>query len=94
MPMTREQAYNLVDAERAAQDRVWADRTQYNRSAPHILILSRQLRKLEDDWYDSSHDALIERFVKMAAIAVRALEEIDPEASGEPYVQAATNQGK
>lgn len=83
MPMTRAVALQLIQEERARQDAKWADRTQYNRSAPHVLVLATQLRKLEDDWYNSTQDALIERFVKMAAIALRALEEIDVQASGE-----------
>ena len=76
--MTRQEIFALIDEERNKQDKVWSDRTQYNRSAPHINVLRVQLQKLENEWYASEKDALRERFVKMAAIAVRALEEIDP----------------
>jgi phage shock protein A len=78
--MTREQAYELIDAERTSQDAVWTNRTQYNRAAPHILLLEEQLKKLRTDWYASKSENFTSRLTKMAAIAVRALEEIDPEA--------------
>ena len=76
--MKRADIFSAIVAERDAQDKVWADRTQYSRSAPHIIILQGQMRKLEDEWYSSKRDALLDRFKKIAAIAVRALEEIDP----------------
>jgi hypothetical protein len=76
--MTRQEIFALIDEERSKQDKVWSDRSQYNHSAPHINVLRVQLQKLETEWYASERDALLERFVKMAAIAVRALEEIDP----------------
>jgi len=79
--MTREQAYELINAERVSQDATWTNRTQYNRAAPHIHVLEGQLAKLKTDWYASEDEGDLQaRFVKMAAIAVRALEEIDPEA--------------
>jgi len=76
--MKRQEVYALIDAERKAQDSVWNDRTQYKRSAPHVLVLQGQMKKLEQEWYESKKDALLDRFKKIAAIAIRALEEIDP----------------
>lgn len=76
--MKRGDVYKLIDEERARQDSTWSDRSQYRRSAPHILVLRGQMKKLEDEWYNAKRDALLERFLKIAAIAVRALEEIDP----------------
>jgi hypothetical protein len=78
--MKREKAFELINAERTDQNVVWADRTQYNRAAPHILILEEQVAKLRTDWYGSVKEDLQSRFVKVAAIATRALEEIDTEA--------------
>lgn len=77
--MDRQDVFKKIAEERSRQDAVWADRSQYSRSAPHILILQGQMKKLEDEWYTSKRDALLERFTKIAAIAVRALEEINPE---------------
>lgn len=80
--MTREDAIALINAERAAQDATWKDRSQYTRSAPHILILDVQLTKLKQEWYGSPAPSIQDRLVKMAAIALRALEEIEPKNAG------------
>jgi len=74
--MTRTEIYALIERERLTQDAVWSDRSQYTRAAPHILVLDGQLTKLKSDWYGAAKAVLLERFVKMATIAVRALEEI------------------
>jgi hypothetical protein len=75
--MNRQEVYELIEAERLEQNAVWKDRSQYKKSAPHILVLDGQLAKLKSDWYGATKDALKSRFIKMAAIAVRALEEIE-----------------
>lgn len=76
--MTRANIYALIDKERAAQDLRYPNRTQYKYSAPHIVVLGGQLAKLEADWYNNAdRDTLLERFINIAAIAVRALEEIE-----------------
>lgn len=77
--MTRAEIFELINQERSEQDKNWSDRSQYKRSAPHVLVLQGQMKKLEDEWYNAKRDALQDRFKKIAAIAVRALEEIDPE---------------
>lgn len=76
--MKREEIFQLINAEREAQDKTWSDRSQYTRSAAHILILEGQMKKLVDEWYVSKLDALLDRFKKIATVAVRALEEIEP----------------
>lgn len=76
--MTRQEIYALIDKERALQDELWTDRSQYKRSAAHVLILQKQLQKLLDEWYVSKLEALLARFKTIATVAVRALEEIDP----------------
>jgi hypothetical protein len=77
--MKRTDVYYAIDTERTSQDLKWSNRSQYKKSAPHILVLQGQMKKLEEEWYNSKKDALLERFVKIAAIAVRALEEIEPD---------------
>ena len=79
--MTRDAAYKLIDEERSAQDRVWRvgrkTEAQYAFAAPHILLLEAQVAKLRAIWYGSKDEGdLQERLVKTAAVAVRALEEI------------------
>jgi len=76
--MRRDEVFSKINEQRAFQDAKWSNREQYRRSAPHVMVLQGQMRKLEQEWYDSKRDALLERFVKIAAIAVRALEEIEP----------------
>jgi hypothetical protein len=77
--MKRTEIYELINTERTEQDKKWSDRSQYKRSAPHILVLEGQMKKLTDEWYTSNLDALLDRFKKIATVAVRALEEIDPQ---------------
>lgn len=76
--MTRAEIYYLIDEERNKQDEKWSDRSQYSRSAPHLLLLQQKTAKMGGLWYEAKRDALIAEFVKVAAIAIRALEEIDP----------------
>jgi hypothetical protein len=76
--MERKEIFDLIERERVEQDKVWKDRSQYKRSAAHILVLQGQIKKLEDEWYVSDLNAVLDRFKKIATIAVRALEEIEP----------------
>lgn len=80
--MTRLEVFEAINAERIAQDKEWRtgrpNEEQYKFAAPHVLLLERNARKLSDIWYDSKdEDSVMDRFVKIAAIAVRALEEIE-----------------
>ncbi len=75
----RQHIYTRIDEERARQDTShWNDnRLQYRYIAPHIILLEEQVATLRSEWYRTTeeHD-LKARLVKVAAIAVRALEEI------------------
>lgn len=79
--MTRKDIYTAIDAERESQDKLWRtgrpNEAQYQFAAPHILLLEVQAAKLRDIWYVSTKEDLRDRLIKTAAIAVRALEEID-----------------
>jgi hypothetical protein len=74
--MNREQIYDMIDGERFRQDEKWSDRSQYQRFAPHILILEEKLSRFRDAWYDSKSEELHYLMLQMATIAVRALEEV------------------
>jgi len=91
--MKREEALKLIDREREAQDREWprdAYRRQlYSTIPPHILLLEEQVAKLRSDWYRSEREDCLDRIVKTAAIALRALEEIVPEGCPVPYSEKA-----
>lgn len=81
--MKREQAYTLIDMERDTQDALWRvgrnNEGQYKFAAPHILLLEESVDKLRKLWYTSEKEQLTKRFTIIAALAVRALEEINIE---------------
>ena len=79
--MQRKEIYEAIDAERLAQDAIWRTGSevegQYTFSAPHVLLLEENAAKLRSLWYTARDESeLFDRFVKIAALAVRALEEI------------------
>ena len=79
--MNREEALNLINTERNTQDAVWRtgrkNEGQYKFAAPHVLLLEENALKLRQLWYVSKKEDLTKRLVIMAALAVRALEEIE-----------------
>lgn len=80
--MTRSEAITEIENERRVQDAAWRDgrpvEGQYRYSAPHVLLLEEQVSKLRSNWYGVKDESTLrERLVKIAAIAVRALEEIE-----------------
>jgi hypothetical protein len=79
--MNRQEIYDAIDAERISQDNIWRTGSpvedQYQYSAPHVLLLEENANKLRAIWYGLRNEgSLQDRFIKVAAIAVRALEEI------------------
>ena len=74
----------FINDERDKQDATWSrdvsvnpQRAQYKFYAPHLLVLEEKVAKLRQNWYKSDREALHDDFVKVAAIAVRALEEVE-----------------
>lgn len=78
--MIREDIYTLIDHERDSQDQQWrtgrANEAQYAFAAPHILLLEEKVAGLRPIWYRSKKEDLRAELTKIAALAVRALEEI------------------
>jgi hypothetical protein len=74
--MVRSDIYTAVDAERKSQDEKWPNREQYKYAAPHILVLETKISRLRAIWYESKKEDIKAELVKIAAIAVRALEEV------------------
>lgn len=78
--MNRKEVYNAIDAERESQDKVWRtgrpSEYQYQFAAPHILLLEEGVSKLRPLWYGSKSEDIRDRLIKLAAVAIRALEEI------------------
>jgi len=79
--MKRDEVYSLIDNERLSQDSTWRqgrpNEGQYQYSAPHVLLIIKLAEKLGTEWYNATTEDLESRFVKIAAVAVRALEEIN-----------------
>lgn len=83
LPTTRINALKEIFAERESQDKAWRDsafpimNAQYEYAAPHVLVLEECVAKLRAIWYGKKDEGTLrERFVKVAAVALRALEEI------------------
>lgn len=81
--MNRQDIYNLIENERASQDEKWPrnvevnpQRAQYQFYSAHILLLEEKLARLRSMWYDAEKEKLSGELVKIATIAVRALEEV------------------
>lgn len=79
--MNRKQIYTAIDEERTLQDRAWRTgrdvERQYEFAAPHVIVLEEQVAKLRANWYGAKDElSLRDRLVSIAALAVRALEEI------------------
>ena len=81
--MKRNHIYELIEKERIYQDATWRvgrqNEGQYKYAAPHVILLCKLSAKLEDEWYAAKDEDFTSRFVKIAAVAIRALEEITPD---------------
>ena len=82
--MKRAEIFAVIESERVTQDAKWPrdttvnpNRAQYKYYAPHLLVLEEKMARLRALWYDSDRELLRAELVKIAAIAVRALEEVD-----------------
>ena len=81
--MKREDAFEVIRVEREYQDTVWPRderrKRMYAFSAPHILLLEGYIQKLRDGWVSSGMNETERQrtIAKIAAMAVRALEEIE-----------------
>lgn len=79
--MNRIDVFKLIGNERASQDG-FGPRTErrvqmYNFTAPHLLLLGEKIEAMRTAWYRG--ESVSSDFVKVAAIAIRALEEITDE---------------
>jgi hypothetical protein len=78
--MNRQDIYRFIDEERERQDRQWRtgrpSEYQYQFAAPHVLLLEEKVAGLRSIWYRSRSEDLQAELLKIAALAVRALEEI------------------
>ena len=74
-------AKDLIETERRYQDmkhpRTKDNAGQYAFSAPHALLVDRYIVLAEEAWSAGNRDMVLHRIVQIAAILVRALEEIE-----------------
>lgn len=74
-------ATDLINTERRYQDmkhpRTKDNAGQYSFSAPHALLVERYIGLAEEAWSVGNRDMVLHRIVQIAAILVRALEEIE-----------------
>ena len=82
--MDRKAIIAAIENERASQDQKWPrdvavnpNRAQYRFYAPHIVVLEEKLVRLRKIWYESDRELLNAEFIKIAALAIRALEEVE-----------------
>lgn len=79
--MKRSDVFAEVEKERTSQDSAWP-RTErrkqmYSFTAPHLLLLEEKVSAMRTSWYKGESKPA--DFVKIAALAVRALEEVTDE---------------
>lgn len=82
--MTRSAIYARIDAERTSQDAKWPrdlganpQRAQYKFYAPHFYLLEEKISRVRSLWYNAEREKLSDELIKIATIAVRALEEVE-----------------
>lgn len=76
--MDQQQAVKAILAERNDQDKLWPRderrKVMYSFLPPHICLLEERLAMMRANWYSGQKDT--QGLVEIAAIAIRALEEI------------------
>ncbi len=90
MPMNRAEVFAVIDKERVYQDTLWPRdedaAKMYTYLAPHLLLLEEYVAKARTAWVTNGPEApALKQIAKLAAIAVRALEEVS---GAEEAVQA------
>lgn len=79
--MKKSEVFAAIQEEREKQDAAWP-RTErrvqmYSFTAPHLLLLEEKVSAMRTAWYKG--ESVPSDFVKVAALAVRALEEVTDE---------------
>lgn len=71
----RETVYAAIDTERAYQNRLERNTVQKQRPMEQLALIRRICRDMEDHWYDQPGQPPMDYMRKIAAVAVRAMEE-------------------
>ena len=79
--MEREKIFEAINQERISQDGLWQRnerrKVMYSFTAPHLLLLGEKINAMQTLWYKG--ESTPQDFIKIAALAVRALEEVTDE---------------
>jgi len=80
--MNRQDVFTVIDKERQYQDTAWPRdahaQAMYSNLAPHLVLLEEYIHRARTAWTNNGPEAQPLKVVaKLAAIAVRALEEVD-----------------
>ena len=73
---TQAEIFDKIIEERKRQDENWSNREQYVYNAPHLLVLETKVNRMRAMWYEGKKEDLKAEWIKIAAIAIRALEEV------------------
>jgi hypothetical protein len=80
--MKREEIFAEINRIREEQDKLWPRderrKQMYSFIPPHIILLDKNVSKIKDEWYASKSEDCYKRILTIAALAIRALEEITP----------------
>lgn len=71
----RADAFAAIDSERAYQDSLERNTEKVQAPLEHLTIIKRIVRDMEDAWYDLPGKADMNYMRKIAAVAVRAMEQ-------------------
>jgi hypothetical protein len=75
MKVTRNEVYAAVDSERNYQENLPRSTEKVQAPLEHLTIIRRIVRDMEDSWYDNPGKADMNFMRKIAAVAVRAMEQ-------------------
>lgn len=71
----RLEVYDAIDRERNYQDQLPRNTEKHQEPLEHLAIIRRIVRDMEDAWYDKPGKADMNYMRKIAAVAVRAMEQ-------------------
>jgi hypothetical protein len=72
---SREEAYKAVDSEREYQQTLTRHDVKFQQPMEHLAIIKRIVRDMEDHWYDKAGQPPMDFMRKIAAVAVRCMEQ-------------------
>ena len=73
--MNREEVYKAIDSERDYQTQLTRNEVKNQTPMEYLAIISRIVRDMEDSWYDKPGQPSMDYMRKIAATAVRAMEQ-------------------